>query len=124
MSVWESGRESRLLDEIIAGRKTVEGRLNKGKFAEYCVGDEVRLRRDYRDENGVLQDGELDAARVNVVAIRHYPDFLSMVKAEGYRRVIPDAVDIQAAADEYNKYYSADDQAYYGVLAIQVKMLH
>ena len=28
MTTWESGRESSLLDDIIAGRKTIEGRLN------------------------------------------------------------------------------------------------
>ena len=58
MKTWESGRESGLLDEIIAGRKTIEGRLNRGKFAEYQPGDQVWLRRDYRDKQGVLRDGE------------------------------------------------------------------
>ncbi len=82
MTVWESGRESALLDEIIAGRKTVEGRLNRGKFAEYRPGDIVKLRRDYRDEAGALQDGEPDAVRVEVLAIRQYHDFFSMIEAE------------------------------------------
>lgn len=118
--VWTSGRESALLDDIIAGRKTVEGRLNRGKFAEYRVGDLVKLRRDVRDADGVLRDGEPDAATVQVVAIRQYRTFLEMVTAEGYQRVIPRAENAQAAADEYNKYYSAEDQAAYGVLAIEV----
>lgn len=120
MTVWESGRESGLLDDIIAGRKTIEGRLNKGKFAEYQPGDIVKLRRDYRNEAGVLQDGVPDTARVKVVAVRQYDDFLSMVQAEGYQKVIPSAAHLQQAADEYNKYYSADDQAQYGVLAIEI----
>ena len=124
MTVWESGRESGLLDEIIAGRKTIEGRLNRGKFAEYRVGDIVRLRRDIRDEDGVLCDGTPDAVRVEVVAIRQYPDFLSMVTAEGYEKVIPNAANAQEAADEYNKYYSAEDQAICGVLAIEVRVVH
>ncbi|HMS93014.1 MAG TPA: ASCH domain-containing protein [Candidatus Saccharibacteria bacterium] len=120
MTVWESGRESRLLDDIIAGRKTIEGRLNRSKFAEYRPDDIIKLRRDYRDEYGVLQDGEPNAAQVKIVAIRHYPDFLSMAQAEGYERVIPGTANAQAAADEYNRYYSAEDQAKYGVLAIEV----
>ena len=66
MTTWESGRESGLLDDIIAGRKTIEGWLNKGKFAEYRVGDVVQLRRDYRHEQGVLRDGEPDQARVRL----------------------------------------------------------
>ncbi len=122
-NVWQSGRESHLLDDIIAGRKTVEGRLNKGKFAKYAVGDTVQLRRDIRDEQGVLHDGEAGAASVRIVAIRHYHTFLEMVTAEGYKKVIPDTVSARAAADEYNKYYSADDQTRYGVLAIEVSVV-
>jgi len=58
MNTWESGRESNLLDDIIAGRKTIEGRLNRDKFAKYTVSDQVWLRRDHRDANGILRDGE------------------------------------------------------------------
>ena len=121
MAHWESGRESALLDDIIAGRKTIEGRLNKGKFAEYRVGDTVSLRRDIRDSSGILRDGEPGAALVQVIAIRHYPDFLSMVTAEGFTKVIPRAQTAQEAADEYDRYYLTEDQARYGVLAIEVR---
>ena len=121
MVYWTSGRESVLLDDIIAGRKTIEGRLNKGKFAEYKVGDTISLRRDIRDANGVLHDGQPDAARVEVLATRQYKDFISMVTEEGYKRIIPSAVDAESAADEYNKYYSTEDQRTYGVLAIEIK---
>lgn len=55
MAIWESGRESKLLDDIIAGRKTVEGRLKRGKFAEYRADDVIALRRDIRGEDGVLR---------------------------------------------------------------------
>lgn len=120
MTTWESGRESRLLDEIIAGRKTVEGRLNRSKFAEYEVGDTIKLRRDIRQPDGTLVDGEPDAARVRIVAIRQYATFLEMVTAEGYKKVIPYARSTKEAADEYDNYYSAEDQAKYGVLAIEV----
>ena len=120
MTQWESGRESGLLDDIIAGRKTIEGRLNKGKFAEYAIGDTVSLRRDIRSEDDVLHDGEPHAAQVEITAIRQYPDFLSMVQAEGYKKVIPSAKGAEDAAAEYTKYYSPDDQARCGVLAIEI----
>jgi len=120
MEIWESGRESELLDDIIAGRKTVEGRLNKGKFADYAVGDLVSLRRDYRDASGVLHDGEPRAAFVKIVAIRKYKTFLDMAKAENYKLVIPLATSAESAAEVYNNYYSAGDQEKYGVLAIEI----
>ena len=119
--MWQAGRESALLDDIIAGRKIIEGRLNRGKFAEYQVGDIVSLRRDYRDESGVLHDGEPDAARVKVVAIRRYKTFLEMVNAEGYQKVITSAHNAEEAASMYDKYYTATDQKAFGVLAIEVK---
>ena len=123
MTEWESGRESELLDDIIAGRKTIEGRLNRDKFAKYRVGDVIKIRRDYRGADGVLRDGEPDAARVQIVAIRHYDTFFDMVGAEGFARVIPRATTIEEAASEYNRYYSAGDQAHYGVLAIEIVVI-
>lgn len=123
MSTWESGRESGLLDDIIAGRKTIEGRLNKDKFAQYKRGDTVSLRRDIRGEDGTLVDGETGAASVEIVAIRHYKTFIEMVSAEGFAKVIPSAGTAQEAADEYNKYYSTEDQARYGVLGIEIRCI-
>lgn len=120
MTTWQSGRESELLDDIMAGRKTIEGRLKRGKFAEYKVGDRVSLRRDYRDEQGVLHDGEPDAVLVEITNIRGYSSFLELATAEGYEKVIPRAKSARQAADEYNKFYSAADQRTYGVLAIEI----
>ena len=120
MKVWESGRESELLDDIIAGRKIIEGRLNKGKFADYAVGDVVKLRRDYRDASGILQDGEPNAAFVKIVAIRKYKTFIDMMRTENYKLLIPSAVSAEAAAKVYKKYYSMDNQEKYGVLAIEI----
>ena len=123
MTTWQSGRESDLLDDIIAGRKTIEGRLNRGKLAQYQVGDFVSLRRDIRDQHGILHDGGPDAALVKITAVRHYNTFLDLTTAEGYEKVIPHAHSTQQAADEYNKYYSAEDQASYGVLAVEVQFI-
>lgn len=123
MNTWESGRESQMLDAIIDGRKTVEGRLCRGKFAQYAVGDIIKLRRDIRDDSGILQDGKPDAARVEIIAIRRYRTFLEMVSAEGYTKVIPDAKSSAEAAAAYDSYYSLADQTTFGVLAIEVRYL-
>lgn len=123
MNIWESGRESYLLDEIIAGRKTIEGRLNRGKFADYKSGDRVWLRRDYRDKNGILQNGEPCQVLVEIIAVRLYKTALEMVTAEGYQRVMPTAASAEDAAVGYDLYYSPSDQAIYGVLGIEFKVL-
>lgn len=123
MKVWESGRESGLLDAIINGRKTIEGRLNRDKFAQYQPGDQVWLRRDYRDVNGVLHEGKPHQALVEVLAVRHYKNSYDMVKAEGFKRVMPDAKDDEEAARGYDLYYSPEEQAKYGVLAIELQFI-
>lgn len=123
ITIWESGRESGLLDAIIDGRKTIEGRLNRGKFAQYKPGDQVWLRRDYRDAGGTLHEGEPHQALVEVIAIRHYKNSYDMVRAEGFKKVMPDAKDNDEAAQGYNLYYSDEDQAKYGVLAIELRFI-
>lgn len=123
MAVWQSGRESTLLDAIIDGRKTIEGKLNRGKFSDYKPGDIVELRRDWRDENGVLHDGEPGAARVEVVDVRRYETFLAMCQQENFRTIIPSATSAETAAEVYNRYYSSKEQKEYGILAIEVRVL-
>ena len=123
MTTWQSGRESALLDDIIAGRKTIEGRLNRGKFAKYKPGDIVQLRRVFRDEHGVLRDGEPNVATVEVVAVRPYTTFLEMCSQEDFRAIIPSAHSADEAAAVYDSYYSKEDQLEYGVLAIEVRNL-
>lgn len=123
MNTWESGRETHLLDDIIAGRKTIEGRLNRGKFALYRPGDQVWLRRDYRDASGELHNANRYEVLVEVIAIRKYASSLEMVLAEGYERVIPQAKSAQEAATIYDKYYSPKDQAELGFLAIEITFL-
>ncbi len=110
--VWSAARESSLLDDITAGHKTIEGRLNRGKFADYRVGDTVSLRRDYRDKDGQLRDG-----------IRHYSSFLDMLTSEDYRQIVPRAQSTEEAVAEYSKYYSAADQEMYHTLAIEIKLV-
>ena len=47
-----------------------------------------------------------------------------MVTGEGFKKVIPSAATPEVAADEYDKFYSPDDQARYGVLAIEVLLIN
>lgn len=55
--------------------------------------------------------------------MRRYATSLEMVTTEGFKRVIPYAETSEAAAAEYDKYYSTEDQAKYGVLAVDLKVL-
>jgi ASC-1-like (ASCH) protein len=122
MANWISGRESHYLDAIIRGDKRYEGRLNKGKFAEYRVGDTVTLRRDIRDESGNLRDGELEAT-VRISQIFRFSSFKTMMHELPYTEIIPDARDESDAASRYDAFYSHEDQGKYGVVAIKVEVV-
>lgn len=124
MNVWEFGLETTPFEAVVAGQKTIEGRLNKGKFAEFATGDIIKVRADYRDDQGNRHDGEPDAARLKIVAIRKYPDFAAMVKGEGYKRVSATPISEEATIDGYSNYYPLIDQTKYGVLAIEVRLQH
>ena len=121
MRVWVSGRESKLLEHIKSGHKNIEGRLNRDKFTSYKVGDIVLFRKDTRNSDGVLEDGEIDhSGHAEIISINHYKSFDDMFKNEDYKKAIPEAKDARDASGYYSKYYSIDDQMKYGVLAIKI----
>lgn len=78
-------------NEIIAGRKNVEGRTGgPEKFAAW-VGHPVRLT------NGT------SSAVFTVSAVRHYPNLYEYVKTEGWTRVAPHTGSIVEAVRAYRK---------------------
>ncbi len=123
MTTWEFGLESQWFDMVLDGQKSIEARLNTGKFAQFQAGDVIKIRRDYRDERGVLQDGTPDQARVGVVAVRRYASSLELMQAEGFEQVIPTAKSAEEAAAEYDKYYAPAEQAKFGVLALEIRVI-
>lgn len=123
MQTFESGREATLLADIKAGTKTIECRLNRGKFAEYQPGDQVYLRED-RYENGQVVSSRPKQALVEIVKVELYPSFREMLLSVDYKNVVPRAESLETALAECYKYYSAVDEQAYGVLAIYFRLLH
>jgi ASC-1-like (ASCH) protein len=93
---------------LLSGQKTVEGRLNKGTFATLVVGSQLAL------PNGAV---------FTVIRITPYHTFFDMLQSEGIERVIPDATSIETARDVYYKFYTKEQEAEYGVLAIEVQRI-
>lgn len=90
------------------GVKTVEGRLNKGKFLEIQIGDEL------------LVNNEL---RLKVVNKTVYKAFKEMIRCEGLENTVPDAKSLDEAENVYYKFYSKEDENQFGVAAIQIKLI-
>lgn len=71
-------------DEIVAGRKDVEGRASpKGKYDKY-IGRVVQLSGATPNP-----DGRLPTILVMITAVRHYPDLDSYIVGEGWKRIAP-----------------------------------
>lgn len=122
MKTYEAGRESSILQDILDGTKTIECRLNKGKFAGYQPGDHVWLREDvYKD--GAIVKSKPKRALVEVAKTETYPTFSAMFKAIGYDKAIPRAVDIQEALNVCYKFYTPEQENEFGVIAVYFKLL-
>ncbi|MEO7618001.1 MAG: ASCH domain-containing protein, partial [Candidatus Saccharibacteria bacterium] len=115
-------RESSILDDILIGDKRIECRLNRGKFAEYELGDRVRLRRDiYR--NGVAVIELPKQAEVEITKLENFSTFREMFQKLGYSMAIPRAKSLDEAILQCRVFYSEDEEAQYGVRAVYFKLI-
>ncbi len=97
------------LSFILNGQKTVEGRLNKGKFKDLKVGDVLLIGPE---ENKFLIE------RTTV-----YKSFREMIEKEGIENVIPDKDNIDDAEAVYYKFYTKEQEKEFGVLSIKIKFI-
>lgn len=97
------------LSFILNGQKTIEGRLNKGKFASVQVGDVLII---------APENQEFEVVTKNI-----YPSFYEMIKSEGIENVIPDKDNIDEAVQVYYKFYTREQEKEFGVVAIKMRKL-
>lgn len=93
---------------ILQGRKTVEGRLNRGKFATVQVGDRVLVN---------------DQVEFTISAKHQYTSFREMLEHEGVARVIPDAANLEAAVQVYYQFYIPEEEREFGVVGLELVRL-
>ena len=92
---------------ILQGKKTVEGRLNKGKFVTIQVGDILEL--------------EPEKIKFAIIGKNIYKNFKEMIEKEGTVNVVPDKNSIDEAVDVYYKLYTKEQENEFGVVAIKIK---
>lgn len=91
---------------LVGGEKTIEGRLNKGKFVDIKVGDVLLLNNNERFE---------------VIGRREYENFKDMLEAEGYKKVLPDKDSLEEAEAVYYEFFTPEQEKKYGVVAFEVR---
>jgi len=95
-------------------KKTIEGRLHRGKFKTPRQGDVFVFRR---------------ADRPNVVAIRivsrrvRYPSFEEYLSQEGLARTLPGVKTISEGVRAYRCFYSEELERAHGVVAFHLECL-
>jgi ASC-1-like (ASCH) protein len=94
---------------IQSGRKTVEGRLRKGKYAEIRTGDKIVFTLSHR------------STCVIVEAVRHYPTFEQMITANTIENTLPGVADVTSGVAVYRKFYTAAQEKEFGALAICIR---
>lgn len=113
----EIGIESSVLEDIRAGRKTIEGWLGKAKFLQLKAGDVLALREDIWKE-GVIVRSQPSGASIVINEVLYFETFSEMLESLDYKAVIPSALNIEGAIREYRRFYSAADEEKFGVAAL------
>jgi len=99
---------------ISLGLKTVEGRKNKGKFMNMKIGDIIQwVNHDFMERT--IMTEILDKVK--------YISFQEYLEMEGLDKCLPGIPDIEHGLSVYFKYFTKEDEARYGVIAIRLKLI-
>ena len=105
MNLYEINAQEPYYSYIVNGQKTVEGRLNKGKFSRMQVGDHLLINNE---------------SKFKVERKTNYDSFIEMVKAEGVENVVPDKKEIEEAANVYYNFFTKEQEREFGVVAMGI----
>lgn len=89
--------------QVTEGKKTVEGRLRKGKYANLKVGDKIVINGEFP---------------VQVTDLRFYDSFYDLLIHEGLLHVLPHLHTIEEGVNVYHQWYTVEDEEEFGVQAI------
>lgn len=92
---------------ILSGEKTVEGRLNKGKFVDLQIGDILQFEDTWEN--------------LEIVNLTPYASFKAMLENEGLKHTLPRVTSIEEGIAIYHQFYTPAQEAEFWVLAIEVK---
>jgi ASC-1-like (ASCH) protein len=98
---------------ITLGKKTIEGRINKGKASKIKPGDIVQF----------IADTTKDTCLCEVESITIYHNFQSMLEKEGLQNMLPGIENITEGISIYESFSWYKEQVtLYGALAIKIKI--
>jgi ASC-1-like (ASCH) protein len=100
---------------ILLKLKSVEGRLNRGRFEQIKPGDIVKwTNKDFGFEREVI---------TQIQSKIHYKSFREYLESEGLDKCLPGFDDIEKGISVYYTYYNDKDEIKHGVVAIRLEVL-
>lgn len=112
-TLYQNHRDEPYFTYMKEGKKTIEGRLSKGLYAEVTSGDYIEVQNLT----------ESDSVVVKVVAVRNYDSFMDMLTHEDIYSVLPNISDVTGGVAVYEQFYTKEQQEAYGVVALKVKRI-
>lgn len=122
MRIYEAGREASLLEEIKAGRKTVECRLDRGQYKEYQPGDQIWIRADHWQDGKIIKS-EPKQVLLEIDEVERFPNFKTMFEKIGFKDAIPTATSADEALAVCHLFYTPAEEAECGVLAVHFHLI-
>lgn len=110
--VFEKQLSEPWFSHVVSKRKTIEGRLNSGDWAQMKIGDCIKFTSAENKEQSV---------EVVVVSATIYPTFFEMLISEGLAPCLPGMYSICDGASIYRKFYSEEEERKNGAIAIRIK---
>jgi len=95
------------------GQKTIEGRIAKDKYKNIKVDDHFIVHND----------DETDFVEVKIIGIRKYPSIKELLEHEDLQKILPNAKSIDEGIETYKKFYTAEHEKEFGVVAIEIKKI-
>lgn len=115
MTTYNNHRVEPYFSFLKNGKKTIEGRLNKGKYKDIKSGDTIIVNLADDNKNGKIE--------TEVLGVKKYDSFRELFKKEGFRKIIPDVKTEGEALMVYRKFYSEKMENKFGVVAIEGRVV-
>lgn len=99
-------------DFIKNGTKTIEGRINRDKFASFAQGDVIKIYCNTDDESKFIT--------AYIKDVRRYVSFYHYLYCEGIQKTLPNVHNIYEGCGVYYQLYTLEQEKKYGVVAIEL----
>lgn len=108
-------------DALFYGKKTIEGRLNKGKFALLNVGSVIVISRTGGNANSRFSGPPPPNMVAVVTDVMYYKSFEDYLSQEGLARTLPGVCSISDGVSIYHQFYTIEQERNNGVVAIHLR---